>query len=227
MLKFEIITIFPKIFNSYFNTSIIARAQKKKLIQVAVHNLRDFAKDKYKTVDDKVYGGGPGMVLKLEPLVGAIDSVLKHQSKNERIKIILFSPAGKQFSSKIAKNYAQKYSCIIMICGHYEGIDARLKKILKEKKLKVEELSIGPYVLTGGELPAMVVVDAISRFIPKVLGKKESLEEKRYGVGLPVYTRPKIFVYKGKKYKVPKVLLSGNHKRIDEWRKKYATMSKI
>lgn len=244
MIKFDIITIFPKIFDSYFNESIIKRAQnppplmdKSSIsgrkaqsikgggkIKINIVDLRKFSTDKHKKIDDKPFGGGPGMVFKIEPLVKAINSILPHLNpplnkgrKKEgfkKTKIILFSAAGKQFDSKMAKDWAKKYNHIIMIAGHYEGVDERIKKIFK-----VEEISIGPYVLTGGELPAMVVVDAVSRYIPGVLGKKKSLEEKRLGIGVPVYTRPEVFKWHGRKYVVPKVLLSGNHKKIEQWRK--------
>ena len=227
-MKFNIITIFPHIFDSYLNESILKRAQKKNLIQIKIHNLRDFTKDKYKKarpterrqsfgrVDDRPYGGGAGMVFKIEPIIRAIGSI-KNKSK---VKIILFSPAGKQFNNKIAAQLAKNYKHLILICGRYEGIDERVKKVFRGSGFNFHELSIGPYVLTGGELPAMILIDAVSRQIPGVLGKQESLEEKRFGVGLPAYTRPEVFVYKGKKYPVPKVLLSGNHKKIEDWRKK-------
>ena len=186
--------------------------------------MRDFSDDKHKTVDDRPYGGGPGMVFKLEPLAKAITS-LKLKTKSKKTKIILFSASGKQFSSKIASEFAKKYDRIIMIAGHYEGIDERIKKVIQVLGFKFEEISIGPYVLTGGELPAMVITDAVIRHIPGVLGKAESLEEKRYGVGVPVYTRPEIFKWPpprrgkhGKKYSVPNVLLSGDHKKIAAWR---------
>jgi tRNA (guanine37-N1)-methyltransferase len=209
-MKFNIITIFPEIFNSYFNESIIKRAQENKKIKINVVNLRDFSNDKHKKVDDSPYGGGPGMVFKIEPLAKAVDSVLKIKNK---VKIILFSPAGKQFDNKMAVDWTKKYKNIVMIAGHYEGVDERIKKLFK-----IEEISVGPYVLTGGELPAMIVVDAVSRQIEGVLGKNESLEEKRNGIGLPVYTRPESFTFKGKTVKVPSVLLQGNHKKIEEWR---------
>lgn len=215
-MKFNIITIFPHIFDSYLNESILKRAQKKNLIQIKIHNLRDFTKDKHKKVDDKPYGGGAGMVFKIEPIMKAIGSI-KNKSK---VKIILFSPAGKQFNNKIAAQLAKNYKHLILICGRYEGIDERVKKVFCASGFKFYELSIGPYVLTGGELPAMVLIDAVSRQIPGVLGKQESLEEKRFGIGAPAYTRPEVIVWKGKKYPVPKVLLSGNHKKIEEWRKK-------
>jgi tRNA (guanine37-N1)-methyltransferase len=217
-MRFDIITIFPKIFNSYLNESILKRAQKKKLIQIEIHNLRDFTQDKHKKVDDKPYGGGPGMIIKIEPLIKAVQS-LKSKIKNQKSKIILFTPAGKQFNNKIAAQLAKNYNHLILICGRYEGIDERIKKVLHASGFKFYELSIGPYVLTGGELPAMILIDTVSRQIPGVLRKEESIEEKRLGIGVPVYTRPKVFIFKGKKYFVPKVLLSGNHKKIEEWRR--------
>ena len=225
LMKFDIITIFPKIFSakggSYLNESILKRAQKNKLIQIKIHNLRDFTKDKHRKVDDRPYGGGPGMVFKIEPLIKAISSILRIQNLKlrikKKIKVILFSPSGKQFDNKMAANLSKNYNQLILISGRYEGIDARIKKVLYDSGFKIQEISIGPYVLTGGELPAMVLIDAISRQIPGVLGKKESLEEKGHGIGVPVYTRPEEFIYKGKKYKVPKVLLSGDHKKIEKW----------
>jgi len=214
MLQFDIITIFPKIFSSYFSESIILRAQKNKLIKINIHDLRKWTTDKRKTVDDKVYGGGPGMVMKIEPIAKA----LRAMKKNKKTKVILFSAGGKQFDNMAAMNLAEKYNRLILICGRYEGVDERVKKIIKDLGFNFLEISIGPYVLTGGELPAMVLADAVARQIPGVLGKTESLEEKRLGVGVPAYTRPEIFVFKNKKYTVPKVLLSGDHKKIEKWR---------
>lgn len=216
-MRFDIITIFPRIFDSYFNESMIKRAREKKLIDVKIHDLRKFSRDKHKKVDDKPYGGGPGMVIKLEPLVRAVSS-LKLKNKDEKVKIIFFSASGKQFNAKMAADWAEKYKRIIMIAGHYEGVDERVKKMIQGSIFKVQEVSVGPYVLTGGEIPAMIVIDAVSRHIPGVLGKAESLEEKRHGMGVPVYTRPETFIWKGKKYQVPKVLLSGNHRKIAVWR---------
>lgn len=216
-MKFNIITIFPNIFDSYLNESILKRAQKNKLIDIKIHNLRDFAADKHKQVDDKPYGGGPGMVLKIEPIIKAIASILKIKKKT---KIIIFSPTGKQFDNKTAAQLAKNYDNLILICGRYEGIDARINKVIQNSKFKIQNLSIGHYVLTGGEIPAMAVIDAVSRQIPGVLGKNESLEEKRGSLGMPAYTRPEIFTYKGKKYRVPVVLLAGNHKKINEWKTK-------
>jgi tRNA (guanine37-N1)-methyltransferase len=229
MLQFDIITIFPKIFSaqggsasggdSYFSQSIIGRAQKNKLIKINVHDLRRWTTDKRKTVDDKPYGGGPGMVLKVEPITKALRAI----GKNKKTKVILFSVGGKQFNNAVAAKLAKKNNRLILICGHYEGVDERVKKIIKDLGFEFSEISIGPYVLTGGELPAMVLVDAVARQIPGVLGKIESLEEKRLGVGVPAYTRPEIFQYKEKKYRVPKVLLSGDHKKIAAWRARRAS----
>lgn len=236
-MRFDIITIFPKIFDSYLQESILKRAKKKDLIEIKIHNLRDYTADKHKTVDDKPYGGGPGMAFKIEPIIKAICSILKNSNfqfprlrqssgrqaiSKKKVKIILFSAGGKQFNNKIAAQLAKNYEQLILICGRYEGVDARAEKIIKNLKLKIENFSIGHYVLTGGELPAMVLIDSVSRQIPGVLGKTESLEEKRFGVGLPVYTRPEVFVFKDKKYRVPKVLLSGNHQKIKRWGEKHS-----
>jgi len=219
-MRFDIITIFPHIFDSYFNESIIKRARAKKLVDIRVYDLRKFTKDKHKKVDDKPFGGGPGMVIKIEPLTNAIRKLLGKINKNKTL-FILFSASGKQFTQKMSRDWAKKYDRIVMIAGRYEGVDERIYKILNADRYIINPISIGPYVLTGGELPAMVIVDAITRQIPGVLGKNESLEEKRYGVGIPTYTRPEVFKYKSKAYKVPKVLLSGNHKIIEVWRIKH------
>lgn len=219
-MRFDIITIFPEMFDSYFNESILKRAKEKKLIQIHIHNLREFATDKHHKTDDRPFGGGPGMVMKVEPIAKAIAAVVKKTKKFEKeTKVIFFEPGGKLIDDAYANKTAKKYKRIIMVCAHYEGMDERVKKIVKDMGLKYEELSIGPYVLTGGELPAMVMVDALARKIGGVLGKEESLEETRYGVGVPSYTRPAEFVFKKKKYAVPPVLLSGNHKDIEAWRK--------
>lgn len=224
-MTFHIITLFPEVFDAYFKESIIGKAIKKRLIKVKFYDLKKFSRDKkwgkarpigqhqsFGRVDDKAYGGGPGMVLEPGPVVRAIE---KAKGRKRNVKIILFSAAGKQFDGEMARDL-NKYKDIILVAGRYEGIDERIKKIFK-----TEEISIGPYVLTGGELPAMAVVDAVSRHIKGVLGKEESLEESRYGVGVPTYTRPEVFKHKGKEYRVPDVLLSGNHKEIDEWRKQH------
>lgn len=214
-MNFHVVTIFPEMFDSYLKESIIGRAIKDKKIKIFFYNPRDFiegSKSNYKPVDDKPYGGGPGMVMRAEPILKTIEKVIFKIKKNKKTKIILFSPSGKKFDTTYAKKYAQKYTDIVMISGRYEGIDARVQKILR-----AEEISIGNYVLTGGELPAMVLIDSISRQIPGVLGKYESLEEERVSSS-EVYTRPEILKYKNKNYKVPKVLLSGNHKKIEEWK---------
>lgn len=216
-MRFHIITIFPDIFDSYLNESIVGRAIKNKHISIKFYNPRDFIKapkNNYRPVDDRPYGGGPGMVMRAEPVVHAVAKALSTvKGKNKKIKIINFSPSGKKFITDYAKNSVKKYTDIILICGRYEGVDARVKKIFK-----AEDVSVGDYVLTGGELPAMILIDSISRQIKGVLGKYESLEEERVSTG-EVYTRPEILKYKNKNYKVPKVLLSGDHKKIEEWKK--------
>lgn len=219
-MRFHVITIFPNIFDSYINESILGRAIKNKVVDVKFYNPRDFIKgpqvnkNNYRPVDDKPYGGGPGMVMRAEPMLKAIEKVISKIKDKKKLKIILFSPSGKKFITNYAKTIVKKYTDIILICGRYEGIDARVKKIFK-----AEDISIGDYVLTGGELPAMVLIDSISRQIHGVLGKYESLEEERISTS-EVYTRPEILKYKNKNYKVPRVLLSGNHKKIEEWKKK-------
>jgi len=216
MIKFDIITIFPRIFDSYFSESILKRAQEKRLIKVVAHNLRDFTTDKHHKVDDKPYGGGPGMVFKIEPIYRAVQFLKsKVKSKKSKVRTILFSTRGKKFDAKTAKRLS-RYDQLILICGRYEGVDERAAKYIAD-----EEISMGDYVLSGGELPAMILVDAVSRQIPGVLGKLESLEEKRGS--FPAYTRPEEFraKVKGKRekvWRVPKVLLSGSHKNIEKWR---------
>jgi len=213
MLKFDIITIFPEIFNSYLKESLIKRAQAKGLIEINVHNLREWTKDKHRTVDDRPFGGGLGMVLKVEPIVRAV-STLKRKAKSEKRKIILFTPRGKKFTQQIAYKLS-KLNQIIMICGRYEGVDERVAKHIADI-----ELSIGDYDLMGGELPAMVAIETVTRLIPGVLGKpqllKERITKEKGFVEYPQYTRPEIFSpKKGTKWRVPKVLISGNHKEID------------
>jgi tRNA (guanine37-N1)-methyltransferase len=212
-MNFHIVTLFPTAFDSYLNESIVARAIKDRKIKVKFYNPRDYSGDKWKRVDQKPYSGGPGMVIQALPVIKAIQKALGNPvSKSKKVKIIWFSPGGKQFDTDYAKKTAKKYSDIIFVCGRYEGIDARVKKIFK-----MEDISVGPFVLTGGELPAMVVLDCIARQVEGVLGNFDSLEETRIS-SHDVYTRPEIFEYKGKKYCVPKVLLSGNHKDIEEWK---------
>jgi tRNA (guanine37-N1)-methyltransferase len=252
-MRFHIITIFPNIFDSYFNESILGRAIKGKQVSVKFYNPRDFVKDNknktgYKPVDDKPYAGGPGMVMKAEPIIKAVEKAISIASKfssssrkgvnqtaqklssnrnSKKILIINFIPSAEKFTTIHAKSISKKYTDVILICGRYEGIDARVDKILSAKdrsafggkNFKFEKLSIGDYVLTGGELPAMILIDCISRQIPGVLGKFESLEEMRVSTS-EIYTRPEILKYQGKNYKVPKVLLSGDHKKIEDWKKR-------
>ena len=214
-MKFNIITIFPKILDSYFSESILKRAQKNKLISIKVHNLRDFTSDRHNKVDDTPYGGGPGMVFKAEPISKAVRDITIKSTKSKKknkTRVVLFSLRGKKFDAKIAKRFS-KYNQLIFICGRYEGVDERVAKYVAD-----EEISIGDFVLSGGELAAGIVVDAVSRFIPGVLGKYESLEEIKGSY--PVYTKPEIVKINNNRSIVPRVLLSGNHKKIDEWRKK-------
>jgi tRNA (guanine37-N1)-methyltransferase len=196
-------------FDSYLKESILGRAVKDKKISIKFYNPMDFCKPKER-VDGRPYGGGPGMVLRPELFLKAFAQI----KIKKKIKVILFSPSGKKFTTDYAKKAAKKYTDIILISGRYEGIDARVGKILK-----AEEISIGDYVLTGGELPAMVLIDCISRQVKGVLGKYESLEEERVSSS-EVYTRPEVLKWRNKNYKVPKVLLSGNHKLIDNWKQK-------
>src|SRR3989344_434732 len=208
-MRFHVITIFPEMFDSYLKESIIGRAVKNKKISIKFYNPWDFCPKKER-VDARPYGGGPGMVLRPEFFLKAVAKI----KTKKKTKFILFSPSGKKFDTQYVKKSAKKYTDIILISGRYEGIDARVQKILK-----AEEISIGDYVLTGGELPAMVLIDSISRQIPEVLGKYESLEENRVSSS-EVYTRPEVLKYKNKNYRVPKVLLSGHQAKIDEWKKR-------
>ncbi len=216
-MRFHIITLFPETMQAYLNDSILGRAQEKKLISVKYYNPRDFTKDKWARVDKRPYGGGPGMVLEPEPFLKAVDKArgrteAEREKKKRRTKIFFLTPEGKQFTNTYARTLAKKYDDIIFLSGRYEGIDARVPKILR-----AEALTVGPYVLTGGELPSMIVIDAVSRQIPGVLGSFESVEEER--IASPdVYTRPEVLEWKKKKYRVPKVLLGGDHKKIEEWK---------
>lgn len=208
-MTFHIITLFPESFDSYINASIIGRAVRDKKIRIKFYNPRDYTKDKHRRVDQKPYGGGPGMVLEAPSVLKAAEKALQ---KTKKSLVVWLSPSGKQFDNNIAQKYT-KYSDVVIICGRYEGVDERVKKILKAK-----EISIGPYVLTGGELPAMTIIDTVARRIPGVLGKIESIEENRVSSS-EVYTRPDVLEYKGKKYRVPKVLLSGHHQKIEAWKR--------
>lgn len=208
-IQFDIITIFPEVVSPYVEASILGRAQRDKLIQVQAHNLRDWTTDKHKTVDDTPYGGGAGMVMKVEPFEKAVKKV-KRRLKNTRV--IVTAASGKMFTQDDAKRLAT-YDQLIFLCGRYEGVDHRVTEHIAD-----EALSIGNYVLTGGELPAMVMLDAISRMIPGVI-EAESLKMESHNeegsLEYPQYTKPDD--YKG--WKVPEILLSGDHKKIAEWRK--------
>ncbi len=209
MLHFHIITLFPESIESYLSSSILGRAREKKLIKISYYDPKKFAVGKHKRVDQRPYGGGPGMVLEPQAMLRACDRALKGKKGVEKI---FFATDGAQFDEEMAKKLAKKKD-ILFICGRYEGVDARVPKILKAKPV-----SVGPFVLTGGELPAATVIDAVARFIPGVLGKIESLERNR--VSSPeVYTRPDVFVWKKRQYKVPEVLKSGHHAKINEWKK--------
>lgn len=207
-MHFHVVTLFPDSFESYFNASILKRAIANKKIKVSFYNPSDFLKGKER-IDDKPYGGGPGMVMKAEPVIKAIQNAI---GRKKEYKIVFFSPSGEKFTNVKAKIYAYEVKDLIFVSGRYEGIDARVLEVFD-----CEKVSIGDYVLTGGELPAMVMIDAIARNIKGVLGDLDSVEENRISSPL-AYTRPDILKYKNKKYSVPDVLLSGNHKEIDKWR---------
>jgi len=218
-MRIDILTLFPSMF-SPLEESIIGKAKDKGIIDIAVTDVRSFAKDRHKTADDTPCGGGAGMVMKPELVFEAVEHVkskINPKSQVQKEKVILLSPAGKTFNQQVAKDLA-KYEHLILICGHYEGVDERIKEIVDE------EISVGDYVLTGGELAAMAVIDALSRFIPGVLGDKASSEEDSFSGGLleyPQYTKPGSYRDK----KVPDVLMSGNHKNIAGWRREQAVMN--
>ncbi|WP_427338596.1 tRNA (guanosine(37)-N1)-methyltransferase TrmD [Caloranaerobacter sp. DY30410] len=205
-MKIDILTLFPTMLEEVFSYSIIGRAIKNKLIELNYINIRDFSEDKHKRVDDYPFGGGPGMVMKPEPIYKAIESVRKTNSR-----VIYLTPKGKVYNQNLAKELSKEQH-LILLCGHYEGIDNRIVENYID-----DEISIGDYVLTGGEIPAMVVVDSVVRLIPGVLSSEESFEEESHYNGLleyPQYTRPRVF----RGHEVPDVLLSGDHKKIEEWR---------
>ena len=227
--RFDVITIFPNLFSGFLTESLISRAQKRGLLKINIHNLRKWTTDRHQTVDGKPYGGGPGLVFKIEPIYKAVKTISVQRPAssvqgNKKTKVILFSPRGKKFDQKSAKGLA-KYDQLIFICGRYEGVDERVTKHIAD-----EVISIGDYVLSGGEVPTMVVIEAVSRLIPGVVGKQESVEKFDH----PQYTRPESFIpqkrrmksetekkrRKEKKWRVPKVLLSGDHEKVTEWRKK-------
>ncbi|MFH1458482.1 MAG: tRNA (guanosine(37)-N1)-methyltransferase TrmD [Candidatus Omnitrophota bacterium] len=213
-MRIDIITIFPKMFDPVLNESIMMRAQRKGRVKIRIHNLRDYTTHKHKKVDDRPFGGGSGMVMACEPIFNAVEHI-KSEITNHKSRVILLCPQGKKLNQKMAQSLT-KFRHLILICGHYEGVDERVRKYLVD-----EEISIGDYVLTGGELPAMVLVDAVVRLLPGVLGDKNSLNFESFKGNLleySQYTRPADF--KGKT--VPKILLSGDHQKIEIWRKKEA-----
>ncbi len=221
-MTFHFISLFPDVFEPYLSASVIGRAQKKKIITVKAHDLRRWATDKHHKADDKPFGGGPGMVLKVEPIYKGVKSIKSkvesRKGKKQKTRVILLSTRGTLLTGAVAKRLST-YDHLIFICGRYEGVDERVAEHVAD-----EEISIGDVVLSGGELPALVVADAVARFIPGVLGTYESLEDIKGSY--PTYTHPEVFfpVKKGvqgktRGWRVPSVLLSGDHKKIDAWRK--------
>ena len=219
-MKFHLITLFEEACDAYLSASIIGRARTEKKISVTYQSPRDFVagpEGSYKKVDERPYGGGPGMVMMALPVVKAVEKTLKSRSKVPRKQVIIwFSPSAKQFTNKDADALA-KYDDVVLVCGRYEGIDERAKKIIKTLA-PIKEFAVGEAVYTGGEVPALAIVDAVTRRLPGVLGKDVSVEERRIASSA-VYTRPETILYKEKKYKVPKVLQTGHHAKIDAWRK--------
>jgi tRNA (guanine37-N1)-methyltransferase len=226
-LRIDVLTLFPGILENYFQASILGRGQKSGKIILRAHDIRAFATDKHNTVDNTPYGGGAGMVLMAEPILKCVAKVIKEaKSDVKKRRIIIMSAKGKQFNQKLAAHYSQKFEHLILIAGRYEGIDERVKTILK-----AEEISVGPYVMTDGDVAAMAIVSAVARLVPGVI-RLESLAEESHWQGLlaaetkvkeqlleyPHYTRPEVINWKGKKYRVPRVLLSGNHAKIRTWR---------
>lgn len=215
-MRFDILTIFPRLLDSFLDETLIAKARKRKLLDVRVHDVRVQATDKHRTVDDRPYGGGPGMILKVDPIVRTLSRIPKKRKR----RVVLLSPQGAFFTQEVARRYA-KLDQLILISGRYEGFDDRIKGYIDE------ELSVGPYVLSGGEVPAMVVTETVSRLVPGVLGHPQATVDETFSGSLdyveyPQYTRPP--VYKGKR--VPRVLLGGNHKEIRAWRSRYARVRK-
>ena len=217
-MKFEVFTLLPEVFPPYLDKSILNRARQRGLIDVRVHNIRDYTHDKHHTTDDTPYGGGGGMVMKPEPVFEAVESVLgleTLQSRPVTIPVILMTPQGRVFTQRVAEELS-RYERIALLCGRYEGVDERIRE-----HLVTDEISVGDYVLTGGELPALMIIDAVSRLIPGVLGDPTGAEDDSHSMGLleyPHYTKPPEF----RGWKVPDVLASGNHAKIDEWRRQQA-----
>ncbi len=220
-MRFHIITIFPHLFDSYLSDSILKKARDADLIEFFFYDPREYTDNKHRKVDDEPYGGGPGMIMTVQPIVSAWKSIMQENflekvefEKRRIFKTIILSPGRVPFNTIYDKKLAQEYTDIILICGRYEGIDARVAEITG-----ADLISIGEYVLTGGELAAMIICDSAARQVPGVLGNHGSLEEERIS-SHEVYTRPATVVWEGKEYPVPEVLLSGNHKKIDQWREK-------
>ena len=210
MLRFDILSVFPEMFDSPLQVSLLKKAQDRELIKIVLHNIRDHTRDKHRMTDDTPYGGGCGMVMKVDPIDRALASLDRTEGRS---LIVLLTPQGESFSQSMAEELAA-FDRIVLICGHYEGVDDRVRQHLADR-----EISIGDYVLTGGELSAMVIIDAVSRLVPGVLGNSESTASESFSMGLleyPQYTRPS--EYRG--WRVPEVLLSGNHREIDLWRKR-------
>lgn len=222
-MKFDILTIFPDIFDSYINKGMLRIAQEKKIVKINIHDLRNWAVDKHGTVDDRPYGGGPGQILMVEPVARALNEIQKKRSKTIKKKIVLLSAKGKRWNQQMAKKYS-KLDQVIFVCPRYEGHDERIKKLVDE------EISIGDYILTGGELGALTIIDSVTRLLPGVLGKEASLDEESHTkpgyLEYPHYSRPESYQIKGRNCNVPKVLLSGHHKMIEEWRKKHSKITK-
>lgn len=212
MKRFHVLTIFPEMLDSYLRESLFRRACERKIIAINAVDFRKFSKDRNYKVDDRAFGGGPGMVLKVQPIYDAVSSIKKKIARRgKKIRTVLFSTRGKKLDAAAARRLV-KYDDVILICGRYEGVDERVAEWIAD-----EEISIGDFVLSGGELPALVLMEAVSRFIPGFIGKEASLEEKNGS--FPTYTRPEIFEpKKGKRWQVPAVLLSGDHEKISRWR---------
>lgn len=219
-MQFEVFTLLPEVFPPYLESSILLRARQRGLVDVRVHNIRDYTHDKHHTTDDTPYGGGGGMVMKPEPVFEAVESVLGSAARSDQaqpllIPVILLTPQGRVFTQRVAEQYS-RHERIALLCGRYEGVDERIRE-----HLVTDEISVGDYVLTGGELPALIVIDAISRLIPGVLGDPTGAEDDSHSMGLleyPHYTRPPEF----RGWQVPDVLLSGDHGKIEKWRREQA-----
>lgn len=214
MITFHIVTLFPEVMEPYLNSSIIGRAIESKKVAVRFYNPRDYLKFSGERADGKPFGGGPGMVIRPEPVIKAVE---KAKGKKKGVKIVIFDRKGRRLTNSYANELSKGYRHIVMVCGRYEGVDARVYEVFREED--IQRVSIGSFILTGGEIPALTLVDCVSRQVPGVLGDPNSLEEER-PAGRSVYTRPASFSYKGKEYSVPKVLLSGHHAEIDRWKKK-------